>query len=420
MSSEFEQNLKKYADVILKVGLNLQPGQRLLIGAPIPPNYGTPLELAPLVRIITEKAYQIGARFVEVLWHDEQLKLIRFQYAPRDSFEEFPKWRTDAQFEFAKAGDAVLIIVAFNPDLLKDQDPNLFMTTLQTYMEHDKPFSDLRHQDNMNSLVIAAPTEGWSNKIFPNLPKDSRKTKLWDIIFDFCRVKNKDPISAWEKHIKNLVARCNFLNKKHYEYLKLVAPGTDLTIGLPSKHIWQAARVTSKNGIDFVGNIPTEEVFTLPHKDKIEGFVSVTKPWSPQVLVEDLKLYFSKGKIIKATAKTGEEFIQGILDTDEGTRRLGEIALVPHSSQISQTGITFYYILIDENSSCHIALGSAWRSCLEDGNTMSDEKFSAAGGNISKLHLDFMIGSGEMDIDGILEDGVSEPIMRKGEWVFEV
>ncbi|GAH73130.1 unnamed protein product, partial [marine sediment metagenome] len=248
MSSEFEQNLKKYAEVILKVGLNLQPGQRLLIGAPIPPNYGTPLELAPLVRIITKKAYQMGARFVEVLWDDEQLKLIRFQHAPRDSFEEFPTWRTDAQFEFAKAGDAVLIILAFNPDLLKDQDSNLFMTTLQTFLAHNKPFSDLRHQDTMNSLIIAAPTEGWASKLFPNLPKETGKTKLWDIIFDICRVKNKDPISAWEEHIKNLEARCNFLNKKHYKYLKLVAPGTDLTIGLPSKHNWQAARSTSKNG----------------------------------------------------------------------------------------------------------------------------------------------------------------------------
>ena len=202
--------------------------------------------------------------------------------------------------------------------------------------------------------------------------------------------------------------------------MKLVAPGTDLTIGLPSKHNWQAARNTSKNGIDFVGNIPTEEVFTLPHKDKTEGFVSVTKTFSQQVLIEDLKLYFSEGKIVKATAKTGEAFIQGILDTDEGTRRLGEIALVPHSSPISQTGILFYYILIDENSSCHIALGNAWRSCLEDGNTMSDDKFSAEGGNISKLHYDFMIGSGELDVDGIREEGIAEPIMRNGEWTFEV
>ncbi|MFX1593149.1 MAG: aminopeptidase, partial [Promethearchaeota archaeon] len=196
--------------------------------------------------------------------------------------------------------------------------------------------------------------------------------------------------------------------------------GTDLTIGLPRKHNWQAARSISKNGIAFVGNIPTEEVFTLPHKDKTEGVVSVTKPFSRTVLVEDLKLHFSEGKIVKATAKNGEDFINGILDTDEGSRRLGEIALVPHSSPISQTEILFYNLLIDENSSCHIALGSAWRSCLENGNTMSDEEFLAAGGNISKLHYDFMIGSEEMDIDGILEEGKVEPIMRNGEWAFKV
>lgn len=419
MSSEFEVNLEKYAEIILRVGLNLQSGQRLLIGT-APLNYGAPIELAPLVRLITKKAYQMGARFVEVLWDDDQLKLIRFQNAPRDSFEEFPTWRTDVEYEFAKNGDAMLFIVAFNPDLLKEQDSSLFMTTFQTYIKHSVPFSDLRHQDAMNNLVIAAPIEGWADKLFPNLPKESRITKLWDIIFDICRVKKQDPISAWEEHIKNLKARCNILNKKQYKYLKLVAPGTNLTIGLPKKHNWQAAQSISKNGIAFVGNIPTEEVFTLPHKDMTEGFVSLTKPFSRTVLVKDLKLYFSEGKIVKAITTNGEEFINGILDTDEGTRRLGEIALVPHSSPISQTGMLFYNLLIDENSSCHIALGNAWRSCLEDGNTMSDDKFSALGGNISKLHYDFMIGSEEMDIDGILDDKTVEPVMRNGEWAFKV
>ncbi|MFX1592272.1 MAG: aminopeptidase, partial [Promethearchaeota archaeon] len=248
MSSEFEQNLEKYAEVILRVGLNLQPGQRLLIGT-TPYNYGAPIELAPLVRLITKKAYQMGARFVEVFWDDDQLKLIRFQHAPRDSFEEFPIWRPKAEYEFAKSGDAMLFIVAFNPDLLKEQDTNLIMTTLQSYIKHSKPFKDLRHQDAMNNLVITAPIEGWADKLFSNLPKEGRLSKLWDIIFDICRVKNQDPISAWEIHIKNLEVRCNFLNKKQYKYLKFVAPGTDLTIGLPRKHNWQAARSISKNGI---------------------------------------------------------------------------------------------------------------------------------------------------------------------------
>ncbi|MFW9829313.1 MAG: aminopeptidase [Candidatus Thorarchaeota archaeon] len=419
MSSEFEQNLEKYAEVILRVGLNLQPGQRLLIGT-APFNYGAPIELVPLIRLITKKAYQMGARFVEVFWDDDHLKLIRFQHAPRNSFEEFPTWRAKAEYEFAKNGDAMLFIVAFNPDLLKDQDSSLFMTTLQTYIEHNKPFSNLRHQDAMNNLVITAPVEGWADKLFSNLPKESRISKLWDIIFNICRVRNQDPISAWEVHIKNLEARCNFLNKKQYNYLKFDALGTDLTIGLPKKHNWQAARSISKNGISFVGNIPTEEVFTLPHKDKTEGFVTLTKPFSRTVLVEDLKLHFVEGKIVKATAKKGQEFINNIIGIDEGTKCLGEVALVPNSSPISQTGILFYNLLIDENASCHIALGNAWRSCLDGGNKMSDEEFSAAGGNISKLHYDFMIGSNEMNIDGILEGGISEPIMRNGEWAFQI
>jgi aminopeptidase len=420
MSSEFEKNLEKYAELILKTGLNLQPGQRLLIGAPAPYNYGVPIELVPLVRIVTRKAYQMGARFVEVLWDDEELKLIRFQHAPRDSFGEFPSWRTDVEYDFAKRGDAILIIVAFNPDLLKDQDSNLFMTNIQAYLNYDKPFADLRHQDAMNNLVITAPVKGWVKKLFPDLPPENGTAKLWDIIFKICRVDKENPIEAWKNHINELKARSNYMNKKQYIEIKMVAPGTDLTIGLPKSHNWQAALSTSKDGIDFVGNIPTEEIFTLPHKDKVDGFVTLTKPFSRVVLVEDLKLKFSKGKIIQATAKKGQDFINNVLEIDERTKYLGEVALVPNSSPISKTGLLFHNVLIDENASCHIALGNAWRSCLDGGNTMSDEEFSAAGGNISKVHYDFMIGSNEMNIDGVLEGGISEPIMRNGEWAFQI
>ncbi|MFX1389166.1 MAG: aminopeptidase [Promethearchaeota archaeon] len=420
MSSEFEKNLERYADVILSVGLNLQKGQHLLIGAPAPYNYGVPIELAPLIRIITKKAYQIGARFVEVLWDDDIIKLIRFQYASKDAFREFPTWRTDAEYHFAKNADAILIIVAFSPDLLKEQDSSLFMTSVQAYLDHDKSFADLRHQDAMNNLVITAPVKGWVNKLFPDLTPEKGNAKLWEILFKICRLNKKDPIKAWKDHIAELQARSKVLNKKQYVELKMVAPGTELEIGLPKRHNWQAAMSTSKSGIDFVGNIPTEEIFTLPHKNKVEGFVKLTKPFSRVVLVEDLKLVFSEGKIIQATAKKGQDFINNILNMDEGARRLGEVALVPHSSPISQTRLLFHNVLIDENASCHIALGNAWRSCLEGGNLMTDQEFSAAGGNISKLHYDFMIGSDKMDIDGTLKNGDKEPIMRNGEWFFDI
>ncbi len=420
MSLEFERKLEKYAEIIVKIGLNIQPGQRLLIGGPTAFSYGVPIELAPLIRLITKKAYESGARFVEVMWDDDQLRLIRFQYAPRDSFEEFPIWRTDCQNEYGKRGDAVLIFSAFNPDLLKGHDPDLMGITFNTYLKYRKNFSDLISTSAMNWCAIAAPIDGWTEKLFPDIPQEKQKAKFWDITFEICRVKDKDPIAAWEAHIKQLVARGTFLNRKQYTALKLNAPGTDLTIGLPKGHIWGSARFKAQNGIEYVGNIPTEEIFTIPHKDKTDGTVTTTKPRALDVTIEDMSLTFSKGQVIEARAKKGENMLEKILEMDEGTKRLGEIALVPHSSPISQSGLLFYNTLIDENASSHIALGKAFKFALENGKEMSDEDFPSAGGNLSKTHIDFMIGSDKMDVDGILKNGKSEPIMRNGEWAFKV
>jgi len=396
MSIEFEQNLEKYVDVILKVGLNLQKGQRLLINS----MRSTPLlELAPFVELITKKAYQMGAKFVEVIWNDPQLDLIRFQYAPRDSFEEFPTWISNAALEFAEKGDATLLLNADIPDLFVDQDPELMAIIRKTGAKHFKPFIDLLSKNAFNWIMVAAPVDGWTEKIFPDLSPDKRKTKLWDTIFDICRVKQKDPVSAWQDHINQLVVRSNYLNQKQYTTLKLEAPGTDLTIGLPKGHIWKSGSMTSQNGIDFTANIPTEEICTLPHKDKTEGVVTATKPLPVEVVIEDFSLTFSKGRVVKATAKKGEKMLHKLLEIDENMSRLGEIALVPHSSPISQSGILFYNTLIDENASCHLALGMGYRFCMKNGEKMSDEEFMTVGGNVSLGHIDFMIGSGEMNID---------------------
>jgi len=418
MSSEFEQNLEKYVDVILKVGLNLQKGQRLLI---LPSYIDTNLlELAPFIELTTKKAYQMGARYVEVIWNDPQLHLIRFQYAPRNSFEEFPTWISNAALEFAENGDAVLGIYAANPDLFIDQDPELMAISLQTEVKHFKTFNDLRLKPAINWCIIAAPVEGWTKKIFPDLPPDKREAKMRDVIFDICRVKQKDPVSAWNDHLEQLHARTKYLNYKQYKALKLEAPGTDLRIGLPNGHIWKGGHLKSLNGISFVPNLPTEEIYTIPLKDKTEGVVTATKPLHYQVLIKDFSLTFSEGKVVKVTAKEKEEMLHKVLEIDEGSSRLGEIALVPHSSPISQSGLIFYNRLIDENASCHIALGKGFRFCLKNGEEMSDEEFKNAGGNISLIHIDFMIGSAEMDIDGITEDGKVEAIMRNGEWAFKV
>ncbi|MFW9881403.1 MAG: aminopeptidase, partial [Candidatus Thorarchaeota archaeon] len=418
MSSEFEQNLEKYIDVILKIGVNLQKGQRLLI---VPYGIGTDLiEIAPFVELITKKAYQMGARFVEVLWNDPQLHLIRIQHAPRDSFEEHAIWRRDALLEFAEKGEAVLIIYTADPNLFIDQDPELMAIVRKTSAKHLKTFADLMWKPTFNWTFATAPIERWIEILFPDLSPEKRESKMWNIIFDICRVKQKDPVSAWNDHLDHLNARKDYLNHKHYTAMKLKAPGTDLTIGLPKAHIWQGGCMKIQNGISFVPNLPTEEIFTVPHKDKTEGVVVATKPLHEQVMIEDFILTFSKGKVVELTAKKGEKMLQKILEIDEGSSRLGEIALVPHISPISQSGLLFYNMLIDENASCHIALGKGITFALENGVNMSNKEFMATGGNDSLIHVDFMIGSDKMNIDGITEDGTAEAIMRNGEWAFEV
>jgi aminopeptidase len=420
MTSEFEQNLEKYAEVIIKVGLNLQPGQRLLIGAPIFATKGVSLELTPLVRLITKKAYQAGARLVDVNWDDDYLQLIRFQNAPSDSFEEYPIWKVDTAIKFVETGDALLVIYAENPNLLIDQDPKKIGVTQQTAFKYCKPLMDKAVRNATNWLIVTAPINGWVDKVLPELPQKNRKPQLWDTLFEICRIKNDDPVSAWKEHVAQLASRSIYLNKKQYDSLKFTAPGTDLIIGLPKSHLWHSGSIKSQNGINFVPNIPTEEIFTIPNKDKTEGVVRSTKSlYFSGSLVEDYSLIFSKGKVVEVSAKKGEEFLNKLIKTDEGASYLGEIALVPHKSPISRSGILFYNILIDENASNHIALGRGYKFCFKDGETLSDNEFVALGGNNSLIHIDCMFGSGEMDVDGITKEGASEPIMRKGEWVLK-
>lgn len=421
MSTNFEHNLDKYAEVIVKVGLNLQPGQRLLIGMPFYNFLGTPIELAPIVRYITTHAYQAGARHVEVLWNDEQLELIRFNYAPRDSFKEFPSWRTDAAFDIAQAGDAILLIPGGKTDLLSDQDPVLINTFFEKTLEKMRPTIDLRVKGAINFVIAFTPVAGWADKVFNHLPTESRLEQAWETTFSICRITESNPVASWENHIRELNKRCEYLNNKKYSSLKLISPDTDLSIGLPVGHVWRGGNMTTTTGINYTANLPTEEIFTIPHKDKTEGVVKVTKPIPGGTgSVEDIILTFSKGKVINSSVKKGEEDLNNILNTDEGMLRLGEIALVPHSSPISQSGLFYYSVLIDENASNHIALGRAYQFCLEGGEEMSDDEFVSAGGNLSLDHQDLMIGSGEMDVFGINSDGTSEPIMKSGEWVFEI
>jgi aminopeptidase len=407
------EQFEKYADLVIKVGLNLQKGQHLVIRSPI--------EAAELTRALTAKAYDVGCPYVDVSFADEELELIRFEHAPKDSFEEFPTWRVKGSIERAEQGAAFLSIAGNNPDLLKDQDPELVSLTRKVASEQSKPFSrEFISTMKVSWCVISAAVAPWAARVFPEAPEDAQVGKLWDAIFQMCRLDGTDPTAAWQDHIETLERRRAYLNEKAYTALKYTAPGTDLTLGLPKGHIWKGGIDQNAVGTTFVPNIPTEEVFTLPDCNRTDGMVSSTKPLNyGGTLIDNFSLTFQDGKVVGVEAESGREMLKRLTETDEGAARLGEVALVPHSSPISKFGKLFYNTLFDENASNHVALGQAYNVCLENGEEMSEEAFSAAGGNTSVTHVDFMIGSDEMDIDGVLADGTTEAVMRGGEWAFK-
>jgi aminopeptidase len=272
-----------------------------------------------------------------------------------------------------------------------------------------------------NWSMIAGATPAWARKVFPDLSCQEAETKLWDVIFDVCRVRAADPVAAWQKHICDLERRHDYLDVKRYRGLHFTAPGTDLKVGLPTGHRWLSGETVAKNGVRAVVNLPTEEIFTIPHRNEIDGVVSSTKPLSYSGnIIENFTLTFENGRVTKAVAEKGQTALDMLLKVDEGVRSLGEVALVPHKSPISQSNLLFYNILFDENASNHLALGSAYRYSLEGGEEMSEDAFLAAGGNVSMEHVDFMFGSAEIDVDGLTANGAAEPIMRGGEWVFDV
>ena len=418
---KFDRDLEKYADVIVRVGLNLQTGQRLIIGAPFFGVDGTPLEAYPLVRKIAKTAYQAGAKYVAVNWDDEELQRIRVQNAAPDTMTEFATWKNEVAIKYINDGDAIMVVFSQDPDLMGGLEPQKVQAKQKVEAEQFHMLFSKLAAGATNWLVVGASSASWATKVFPDLSQDEAKARLWDILFDVCRINQDDPVAGWKRHVAELAKRAAYLNGKGYASLKYSASGTDLRIGLPEGHIWHSGSLKARNGITFVANIPTEEVFTMPHKHRVDGVVKATRPLSYQGrLIENFALKFSEGRVVHATAESGQDALQNLLNTDEASRSLGEVSLVPHSSPISQSGILFYNILFDENASDHLALGNAYRFSMKDGEQMTTEEFATAGGNESMTHADFMIGSGEMDVDGVTVSGTTEPVMRRGEWAFNV
>ena len=416
MTADLEQQLRTYGELTIKVGLNFQPGQRLLVIGPLA-HGGVSLEAAPLVRHIAAAAYQAGAPLVEVLWGDEALQLARFEHAPRDSFAETSAWLARALVDHVESGHAVLSVYANDPDLLRGQPHDLVSALERATGRSVRPFRELISRNQTNWAVVAAAGAGWAARMFPDRAPAEQMAALWEAIGRLCRLDRPDPIGAWTTHLEGLAERSEHLNRKRYAALKYSGPGTDLTLGLPDGHIWVSGHTRSQTGISFTANLPTEEVFTMAHKDKVNGVVRSTKPLSHAgTLIEGFSVRFADGRVVEVSAERGEAVLRTLVDTDPGAARLGEVALVPHSSPIAQSGLLFYNTLFDENAASHVALGNAYKFTLAGGDGMSDEAFERAGGNRSSVHVDFMIGSGELDVDGVRADGTSEPLMRGGEW----
>jgi len=409
-SPEFEKNLDRLAEVAVRAGLGLAAGQEVVMTAT--------LDAVPLARRITEHAYKAGAKLVTTLITDEESALLRFRYGPDASFDAAASWLYEGMAKAFQSGAARLAITGGDPSLLSKEDPEKVSRANRSMSKAYRPALELITRHAINWTIVACATPPWAAAVFPDLPQEEAMARLWSAIFAASRADQLDPVAAWKKHDANLHSRCRWLNEKRYSALHFRGPGTDLRVGLADDHLWLGGGTTAGNGLYCIANMPTEEVFTTPHKDRVDGHATSTKPLSHQgTMIEDISVRFEAGKIMEARAARGNQVLQRMIETDEGARRLGEVSLVPHSSPIASSGLLFMNTLFDENAACHIALGQAYSSCLKDGDSLTPEQLASHGANSSLIHVDWMIGSNRIDVDGIRATGDSEPVMRAGEWV---
>jgi aminopeptidase len=404
------EKLDRLAAVAVNVGLGLQAGQELVMTAP--------LEAVALARRITEHAYRAGASLVTALFTDDEAALLRFHHAPDASFDKAPDWLHSGVAEAFRRGAARLAITGANPSLLAKEDPAKVARVNVANSKAMRPAMELITRHEINWTIVASATPAWAKAVFPDETEERAMELLWDAIFATTRIDVPDPVSNWREHDAILRRRADLLNTKRLAALHFRGSGTDLRVGLADDHLWLGGGTKARNGADCIPNMPTEEVFTTPHKDRVNGHVTSTKPLSYQgTLIEGIAVKFEDGKITDAKARQGEAVLRSMIGTDVGARQLGEVALVPHSSPISRSGLLFWNTLFDENAASHIALGQAYSTCVKNGDSLAPESLAAKGANSSLIHVDWMIGSGDVNLDGIHQDGREEPLMRAGEWV---
>ncbi|EEN75617.1 thermophilic metalloprotease (M29) [Enterococcus faecalis TX1322] len=406
----FNENLKKYARLIAETGVNVQDNHTVVLQISV--------DQAPLARLITEEAYRLGAAEVIVQWSDETIQREFLAHAATDRIENVPQYKIDQTDDWIAKGASRISVVSSNPDALAGVDAQR-VAAFQT--ANGKALVNLRKATQANKVswtVVAAASEGWAAKVFPELATSEEQVDaLWNEIFKTTRIYEENPVIAWDIHDKKLQEKAAELNEQQFTALHYTAPGTDLTIGLPKNHLWEGAGSYNARGEEFMANMPTEEVFTAPDSRRVDGYVSSTKPLSyAGTIISGMKFTFKDGKVVDFSAEQGEEALKNLLAIDEGAKHLGEVALVPDPSPISQSGLIFYNTLFDENASNHLAFGSAYAFNLQGGTEMSEEELAEAGLNRSQTHVDFMVGSDKMNIDGIKEDGTIVPVFRNGDW----
>ncbi len=405
--------LRQYAAFAVRVGVNPQKGQTLIITAPI--------EGAAFVRLCAQEAYDAGVREVVVKYDDEKLNRIRMERTALEVLTDVKPHILRSYLDYAESegGACILNVLASDPEIYKGLDPEKINRVSATRREALKPWRDKTLKDEVQWSIVAIPSAAWAAKIFPG--QADAEEKLWQAIFDVCRVKEDgDVVAAWKEHVARTTARRDRLNALQLDSIRLQsANGTDLTVGLADGHIWEGAQSKTPEGYTFIANIPTEEVFTAPHRERVNGVVHGTKPYVYNGnLIENFWVRFENGLVVEHHAEKGEELLSKLLDTDPGARRIGEIALVPASSPINQSGLLFYNTLFDENAACHIAFGQGYPGTVEGGNAMTQEELLGCGVNSSLVHEDVMVGAADMTITGLTKNGETVSIFENGEWAF--
>ena len=407
-----QELLNKYAAFTVQVGVNVQKGQTLIIRCPV--------EGAYFGRACMEAAYKAGARDVVIRWEDEKAARIRMELGEEEALSETKPYELRSYLDYAESegGCCLLAIHASDPEIFKGLDTAKINRVSLAKQEAMKSWREYTMKDRVQWCVVAIPTPAWAASVFPGLDEDEAQEKLWSAIFDVCRVTGGDPVSAWKEHVAKTTACRDKLNELQLESIHMTsANGTDLTVGLAEGHTWEGACSKAENGAVFIANVPTEEVFTAPHRERVNGVVKGTKPYVYNgQLIEGFSVTFKDGVVVDYSAEKNAELLGQLLDSDEGARRIGEIALVPASSPINRSGLLFYNTLFDENAACHIAFGAGYPTTVKGGAAMTTEELLACGVNDSAIHEDVVVGAEDMTITGLTKSGETVTIFENGEW----